>query len=175
MNRLQNSSPPFGGPNTKDYTRDHIFSSEIARAVCGYLTSTGCHASREAFIGEHSDLTDFNMLVQKGLMRTVDSDIEGMGLIDILNEYVIIKKEIDQLVQNILPDASQLGLLRSDGPLRKLKMLAGKFTSNTDFTALKTLGSEDIISTTSSKKGLSEDIPSLKASNNVHNNENLPN
>ena len=42
-----------------------VFASEVARAVCGYLSSVGCDSSRSAFIAEHPDLKDFSALVQK--------------------------------------------------------------------------------------------------------------
>ena len=65
-----------------------ILPSEVARAVCGYLTSVGCPSSRTNFIQEHADLKDFNVLAEKGLIRSVDTDVDGMGLYDIVNEYV---------------------------------------------------------------------------------------
>ena len=104
-----------------------IFPSEVARAVCGYLTSVGCHSSRATFVEENPELKEFNGLVEKGLIRTVDTDIEGMSLHDIITDYISMKKEIDQLVQKALPEAPQLGLFRSDGPLRKLKLLSDRY------------------------------------------------
>ena len=69
--------------------KKQLLPSEVARAVCGYLTSVGCHSSRATFVEEHPELNDFNALVQKGLIRSVDTDIDGMSLYDIVNEYVM--------------------------------------------------------------------------------------
>ena len=63
--------------------------AEVARAVCGYLTSVGCPSSRSNFIQEHAELKDFNDLAKRGVIRSVDTDVDGMVLYDIVNEYVM--------------------------------------------------------------------------------------
>ena len=142
-----------------------IFTSEVARAVCGYLSSVGCSSSRAAFIEEHPDLKDFNALAQKGLIRTVDNDIEGMGLFDIVNDYVMMKREIDTLVQNISPGNSEIGLLRSDGPLRKLKLLGTHLLSNSVSQSTKGYNEDSSLAlSTTEKNGSADDLAQAKAS-----------
>ena len=143
MDEESHKSPPdscYASPNDSG-SSNMIFPTEVARAVCGYLTSVKCHSSRSSLIEEHPDLKDFNALVQKGLLRTVDADIEGMGLLDIINDYVMMKKEIDILAQRVLPEASSYGLLRSDGPLRKLKILGKQLRSNSELESSKACSS----------------------------------
>ena len=145
-----------------------VFSSEVARAVCGYLSSVGCGSSRAAFIEEHPDLKEFNALVQKGLIRTVDNDIEGMGLFDIVNDYVMMKREIDNLVQNISPGNSEIGLLRSDGPLRKLKLLGTHLLSNSACDSGKECNEASTLTLSTKgykKNGSDEDLSHAKSSN----------
>ena len=127
MDQRSNESPGCRSPGGIPTSSSPVFSSELARAICGYLSSVGCPESRSSFINEYSDLKEFNGLVQRGLIRTVDSNIEGMELLDIVNDYVMMKRELDYLVHQVFPGGDS-GLLRSDGPLRKLKVLGSKFT-----------------------------------------------
>ena len=134
----ERSNKSFGSTSSANdnCSSSPVFSSELARAVCGYLNTVGCPQSRASLINEHNDLKEFNNLVQRGLIRTVDSNIEGMELLDIVNDYVMMKRELDNLVQCVFPGGDS-GLLRSDGPLRKLKVLGSKFIENSSEGPLK--------------------------------------
>ena len=66
---------------------DGVLNSEVARLVSGYLTSSGCSRTRAVFVEEHEDLSEFSGLVRRGLLRSVDSTLDGMTLIDIIEEY----------------------------------------------------------------------------------------
>ena len=80
MEERSNNTPGSGSSGATSSSSSPVFSSELARAVCGYLSSVGCPESRTCFINENRDLKEFNGLVEKGLIRTVDSNIEGMEL-----------------------------------------------------------------------------------------------
>ena len=66
-----------------------VLSSEVARLVAGYLTGAGCNRTRNVFVSEHGDLAEFSGLVRRGLLRTVDSTLDGLQLTDLINEYVL--------------------------------------------------------------------------------------
>ena len=68
---------------------DGVLSSEIARLVAGYLTSSGCLQTRSTFINENAVLAEFSGLVQRGILRSVDSTLDGLCLTDLINEYSV--------------------------------------------------------------------------------------
>ena len=62
--------------------------SVIFMTVC-YLTSTGCTQTRSTFVNENGVLAEFSGLVQRGILRSVDSSLDGFCLTDLINEYSV--------------------------------------------------------------------------------------
>ena len=105
--------------------------SEVARLVCGYLQTSGCDETKEKYLEESAPelkLRDFANLVDQGILRTFD--VDGRSLLDILNEYAAMKSTLEGLMKSALPPDETV-MYKSDGPLRKLKVLSDHWASKT--------------------------------------------
>ena len=62
---------------------------ELKRLVYSYLGQTNCLKTRNAFVAEDSELKELSFLVDKKLLRTLDFDLYGKNLEDVIKEYIL--------------------------------------------------------------------------------------
>merc|ERR550539_2388193 len=93
--------------------------------MIGGFDSSKLRRDSQSFIEENAHLKKFDILVQKGIIHdTVDMKIEGMSLEGIVNEYIMIKNEIEKLIGHVSKKAPALAVFEYDRPLRKFQILA---------------------------------------------------
>lgn len=62
---------------------------ELKRLVFSYLGQTNCLKTRNAFVEEDAELKELSALVDKKLLRTLDFDLFGHNLEDVVKEYIL--------------------------------------------------------------------------------------
>jgi hypothetical protein len=65
-----------------------LLASEIGRLVYGYLGKVHCSKTQKVFLEENKVLKEIATYVEKELIRSIDMEIEGQHLEDILNGYI---------------------------------------------------------------------------------------
>ncbi len=62
---------------------------EINRLIYTYLGQVNCRDTQSAFVKENHELKELSSLVEKKLLRTLDFDLFGHNLENVLKEYVL--------------------------------------------------------------------------------------
>ena len=60
---------------------------EVSRLVYTYLGQNNCPRTQEIYRNENPDMKKLSNLIEKRILRTLDLDLNGRGLPDILAEY----------------------------------------------------------------------------------------
>ena len=77
------------GETTVEGKPSPLLSSEVARLVFTYLGLTNCPRTKEVFKDENESLKELSSLVQKKLLRSIEMDLNGHHLEDVLKEYIL--------------------------------------------------------------------------------------
>jgi len=64
-----------------------LLPSEVGRLVYGYLGEVNCLRTQAVFLEENQVLKEISEFVEKEVLRSIEMEIEGHHLIDILNGF----------------------------------------------------------------------------------------
>jgi hypothetical protein len=62
---------------------------EVSRLVYTYLGQNNCPRTQDIYRNENPELKEIAGLVEKRILRTLDLDLNGRGLKDLLAEYTL--------------------------------------------------------------------------------------